>query len=346
MLLMLMLILSGCGQKAPVEDIYENQPVSDEVPEAEEASVVDETAEVEEVEEPFALRVIVPYGTPALSMVKMMTEEPVIGENVTVTYEALAAADVLTAELINHEADIAIVPTNLAAVLHAKEAGYKIAGSSVWGVLYLVAMEEMDSLEDLKGKTISLIGRGLTPDAMMQYILMENGIDPETDLTLEYFGGSSELAANFISGQSEIALIPQPLLTAVLSKKEGAKVVVDLQEEWGELTGEPRYPLSSIIVSEALIEHHPEVAEDFLSEFEAGVVWLNEHPEVAGTYYEALDIGLAAPVVTKAIPQSNLTYMSVTESREAFDRYLTVLHDFNPKLTGGKPVDEALYFEK
>ncbi len=350
--MILMIMISGCSTKVE-EVIYDTETVDNATVQENVVEETDETTDSEEeatseetTVEPLSIRVIAPYGTPVLSMVKMMTENPSVGEGVEVTYEALAATDVLTTDLINHNADIAIVPTNLAAVLHAKEAGYKIAGASVWGVLYIVATEEINSIEDLKGKEISMIGRGLTPDAMMRYILTENGIDPETDLTLNYFSGSSELAADFLGGNSTIAMIPQPLLTAVQLKNPEAKVVLDIQEAWGAITGTPSYPLSSIIVSETLIESHPEVVESFLTEFEASVTWLNENPSEAGAYYEDLDIGLAAPVIQKAIPTSNLTYISATEGRDLFDEYLNVLYNFDPKLTGGKPVDEALYLEK
>lgn len=351
LIMVLVMAMTGCGTGS-IESEDTTVSISEETSLAEVTEVAT-TEPVTEAEttteapvEPLAIKVVAPYGTPALSMIKMMVDNPVIADHVTVTYEAIQATDVVTAELINHTADIAIVPTNLAAVLHAKETGYKIAGSSVWGVLYIVANKDITSIEDLKGESIGMIGRGLTPDAMMRYILTENNVNPETDLSLEYFAGSSELAANFISGQIDVAMIPQPLLTAVLMKKEGAKVVLDLQEAWGDITGEAKYPLSSIIVSEELINNHPEVVDSFLAEFEGAVAWLNENPDVAGTYYESLNLGLTAPIIQKAIPTSNLDYVSASDNREAFDNYLTVLYEFNNKLTGGQPVDEALYFEK
>lgn len=343
----LVLVLVGCNADTTVtEDTTVAVSQSTTAQETTVAPTTEAETTTEAPIEPLDVKVIAPYGTPALSLTKMMVENPVIADYATVTYEAIQATDVVTSELINHTADIAIVPTNLAAVLHAKGTGYKITGSSVWGVLYIVANEDISSIQDLKGKSISMIGRGLTPDAMMRYILTENGIDPETDVTLEYFGGSTELAANFISGQTDIAMIPQPLLTAVLMKKEGAKVVLDLQEAWGEITGDAKYPLSSMIVSEDLINNHPEFVDSFLAEFEASVSWLNDNPAEAGAYYESLELGLSAPIVEKAIPSSNLTYISVGDNKEAFDNYLKVLYEFNNNLTGGQPVDEALYFEK
>lgn len=293
---------------------------------------------------PLDLKVIMPYGTPTLSMVKMVVENPEIAEGVTVTYEPIQATDVLTATLINGEADIAIVPTNLAAVMHAKGAGYKLAGSSVWGVLYIAATEDINSLEDLKGKEISLIGRNLTPDAVFRYVLTENGINPDEDMTLNYFTGASELSANYISGESDYAMIPQPVLTAAMMKREGTKVGIDLQEEWSKLTGTQNFPQASIIVRESLIKERPEVVAAFLDQYAESVHWLNDNAKTAGEYYVSLNIGLAAPIIQKAIPFCNLYYQSAAEGKEALDGYLEVLNGFNPALTGGQPVDDSLYY--
>jgi len=335
----MVLALAGCTNSTRDNGSDKNELVDTSVDSGPEDV---EEVDVEEVE-PLEVSVKIPYGTPALSMVKLLVEEPDFGENVTVDYELIQATDVLSAALINQEADIAIVPTNLAATIYNKGVPYKLAGSSVWGVLYLVSNEEITSVEELKGKDISLIGRNLTPDAMLRYVLSENGIDPETDVNLEYFSGSSELATNYISGNSNLGMIPQPLLTNVLMKRDDSKVVIDLQEEWIKLTGSDSFPQASIIVSEELLNNNPDFVEAFLAEFEAGTKWINENPAEAGAYYESLGIGLNAKIIEKAIPQCNIRYQSAADAREALDTYLNVLFEFNPQLLGGVAIEEGFY---
>jgi len=318
------LILSGCGTDPLSSDAVEQSDHSEEL----------------------QLKVVTPYGTPTLSMVKMMVENPVIDENTRVSYEAIESTDVLTTTLINNEADIAVVPTNLAAVMYNKEIGYKLVGTSVWGILYIVSSEDISNLEDLKGKTISALGRNVTPDAMLRYVLTENGIRPDEDVTIEYFSGASELATNYIAGESNTALMPEPVLTNVLMKREDSKVVINLQEEWQKLTGLDDYPQASMIVKESLIESNPEVVQAFIKEYSQSITWLNENPAEAGTYYESLGIGLKAPIVERAIPGCGLNYVSASEAKESIETYLGVLFEFNPQLLGGKLVDEGLYFEE
>ena len=73
-----------------------------------------------------------------------------------------------------------------ASVLYNKtEGGIKLLDINTLGVLYVVeAGESIQSVEDLKGKTIYSTGKGTTPEFALNYILRENGIDPETDVTM------------------------------------------------------------------------------------------------------------------------------------------------------------------
>ncbi len=108
-------------------------------------------------------------------------------------------ADEITAGIANKTIDIANVPCNLASVLYNKtEGGIKLLDINTLGVLYVVETgESIQSVEDLKGKTIYSTGKGTTPEFALNYILRENGIDPgrPTDVTIEYKSEATEVAA-------------------------------------------------------------------------------------------------------------------------------------------------------
>lgn len=371
-MVMVMILLIGCGSGANSEqqasaDSAESKEASQkadtdkqeqkEATEEGEAESSDQQAaaaetadakvdETSQNQEKMTVKVMAPYGAPTLSMIQLIAEKPMIMEQVEVEYEPIGATDVLMSSLVNQEADIAIVPTNMAAVLYNKQVGYKIAGTGIWGILYLISSEEIATIEDLKGKTIGAIGRNLTPDAMLRYVLKGNNIDPDKDVTFEYFSGSSELATNYIAGELETAMAPQPLLSAMLIKRKDAKVVVDLQAEWSKLTGLDSYPQASVIVSDKLMEKNPEFVKAFLEQYQQAIEWTNNNPQEAGKYYEALDIGLKAPIAAKAIPGCNLKFVAADAGKSSIDAYLKILFDFNPKLLGGKMIDEGFYLEK
>ncbi|WP_432407480.1 ABC transporter substrate-binding protein [Wukongibacter sp. M2B1] len=325
----------GCTQKPIQEESKSEAKMNEE----------EKTDEPKEME-PVALKVSSPGGPLAVSLVKMFKEKPSLGENVEVSYEAVKSPDVMAAQIIKGEADFAVIPTNLVAKLHNKGVPYKLAASTVWGVLYVASSEEIEGWESLKGKEIYTIGRGLTPDILLRYLLTKNGLDPEKDVTIKYLAGPQELSGFMITGKASIAVVPEPMLSAVLMKNKDVKVVLDVQEEWEKITGNSSYPQSSLIVKNELIENHPEIVEKFLTKYEESIAWVNENPAEAGKYVEELEIGLKAVLAQKAIPGSNLKYVDASEARDAIEEFLKVLVDFSAESIGGELPKDELYFQR
>lgn len=307
----------------------------------------DEISQEIEVVEAIDINVAAPAGAPTLSMIKMFKENPSFGEAINMNYESIQSPDLVASRIISGEIDIAVVPTNLAATLYNRGVEYKLVSSNVWGVLYLVGNEEIDGWEDLRGKEIYTMGRGLTPDIVFRYLLTNNGIDPETDVTLSYMGEATELASAFIAGKSSISLIPEPVLSNVMIKKEGTTILFDLQEEWSKLNqGDLSYPQASLIIKNDVIEKYPEFVEMFLKEYESSINWLEDNVEKAAEYSEALETGLSKAAVIQGLGRSNIKFVDAKNAREALDRYLKVLFEFSPEVIGGKLPDEDFYLQK
>lgn len=333
MLLFVSFLLVGCesGKTDPTTDAYNKS--------GEETETVTKDNKLE-------LEVIVPSGSPAISMVKMMQEQPALGEDVDIDYEVVASTDALKAKVIAGEADIAIVPTNLASILYNKGINYQLAATSVWGNLYLVSDTPLSSTSELANETIYLFGQGLSPDIIFTYLLEHIGINKADDLDITYLQGATEIAPLFLTGEAHVALIPEPMLTKVKAKKD-VTIIVDLQEEWKNVTGQDTsYPQASLIVNKELIENNPEVLNSFLDMYENSINWVNENPAQAGEYSEGLELGLEKAVVEASIPQSNMMYREAKEAKDAINIYLEVLHDYSPDTVGGQLPDENFYYER
>ncbi|MEW6698559.1 MAG: ABC transporter substrate-binding protein [Bacillota bacterium] len=326
-------LLAGCGGKTPVQN----------------DSATKTAPAVEQTPKPKALnvKVAVPDGVTALSMVKMIKEKPALGEGQEISFDIVKSPDLMASKVIAQEADIAVVPTNLASMLYNEKVPYKLAASIVWGVLYVVGTEDVKSWQDLKGKEVYNMGRGLTPDITFRYLLSKNGLIPDKDVQLQYLGSGQELAQSLIAGKNTIAVLPEPAATQVLLQKQDAKVLLDLQSEWGKASGiNSGYPQASLLISNRLIEENPGAVDLFLKELANSIQWVNQNPEKAGSYAEELQTGMKAKVVEKAIVRSNLRYVAAKEARPAIETYLKVLVDFSPGTIGGKLPDEAFYLQK
>lgn len=124
-----------------------------------------------------------------MGMVKFMddADKGVLTDN-QYHFSILASADEITPKLSQGEFDIAAVPANLASVLYNNTEGeIQVLAINTLGVLYIVESgDTVASVEDLRGKTIFASGKGSTPEYALNYILSANGIDPASDVTIEW----------------------------------------------------------------------------------------------------------------------------------------------------------------
>lgn len=301
----------------------------------------------DEPKEPKTIKFCYQDGTPALTTAKLAKENSTIDENITIEYEMEKAPDILVGKILKEEADIAIVPSNLAAQAFNKGLPYEIAGTSVWGSFYLASTEDIGSFEELKGREIYTFGKGLTPDLVLRYVLSKNGIDPDEDVKITYLNAASEVGPAFISGKTNLAVLAEPLLTTVMMKKEDTKIVLDLNEEWGRAAGTDKgYPQASLIVKKDLIENNGEFVETFLKAYEESRIWAKENPEKLGEYAEDLEISVSKETIEKGIIWNNIEAFNIIDSKGEYKAYYEAIIDFAPDFIGGKIPDEDIYFKK
>jgi NitT/TauT family transport system substrate-binding protein len=293
------------------------------------------------------VRVAVPDGVPALSIVRLLRERPSMGKNVTISYEVVRSPELMAARVVSGEADIAMVPTNLAAVLFNRNVPYRLVSANAWGMLYMVSNENIRSWQDLRGKEVHTFGRGLTPDLVFRYLLTQNGLNPNRDITLRYLGSGTELAQAMIAGRVKTAVLPEPAATQVMMRRQDVLPVLDLQRAWAAATGlGVSYPQASLLISNAVLNGYPEFVDRFLHEVAQSAAWVNSNPQTAGIWAEELQTGMTAKVVENALPRCNIRFVPAREARGAIEAYLRVLRDFAPESIGGRLPSEAFYFQR
>lgn len=290
--------------------------------------------------EPVNVRLVVPGGATLATIALLDTNFVSDNDNYNVDLEIVKSADLIAARIVSGQSDFAVIPSNLAAVLANKGTGIRLAGPAIWGLLYIVTSEDLNDWDDLRGRQVSMIGRGLTPDITFRHLLRENGIDPDKDLEIVYASSAAELAPAFLTGRSTISMMPEPMITTVLSRKPDTRILVDIQSEWRDRYGSS-YPQASLIVSGEFEAKHPEYTEAFIDRFAAAVTAAVESPVAAGEAVALLAPELNADIIARAIPRMNLEFVSAGDARGALEDYYTVLESFNPATIGGKmPTDD------
>lgn len=263
------------------------------------------------------------------------------------TYTVKGAADELTPLLLQGELDIVSVPANLASVLYNKTEGkVKALAVNVLGVLYLAEYnsDEIHSLTDLKGKTIYATGKGSTPEYFLRYVLTQNGLDPDTDVTLEWKSEPSEVLAVLNGQGSGIAMLPQPYVTAAAAQLgEGFQVKLSVSEEWQKVSGGTPCTTACILVRSQFAEENPAAVERFLADYADSAAWVNENVEAAGDLCGQYEI-VKAPIAKKAIPQCNIVSITGSDMKAALGGCLEVLFQQNPAAVGGALPQDDFYY--
>jgi len=288
-----------------------------------------------------------PDGLPAIAVAKLIKEKPEVKAGYNINYTIEKSSESLVTSVMKSEPDIAIVPSNLAATVFNKNKEYKIAGTVGFGSFYIWTTNENQTLEDLKGKEVYNIGKGLTPDIIAKTILKDKGIDVDKDINFSYVDGVNELAPIILAGKTQYAIIPEPALSTAQSKNEKFNVILDLNEEWKKINNSQYgYPQSTIIVKKDLSENHKAFVKELLAQVKAGTEWVYTDKETLGTYCEEIGVSAKKPIIIKAIDKSNIKYVDIKDSYKEYETYFQKLNEFDPKTIGGSIPDDEIFMEK
>ena len=261
-------------------------------------------------------------------------------------FKMVATADELLPSMISGDLDIVLVPANVASVLYNKtEGAVSVIDINTLGVLYIVSGDDtIQSMEDLKGRTVYLTGKGTTPDYVLQYLLKENGLTE--DVTLEYKSEATEVAAVLTETPEVVGVLPQPYVTAACAQNENLAVVLDLTKEWASVQGEGGSSLVTgvTVVRNAFLEENKAAVDRFLEEHAASADFANENVEEAAELVAAAGIIEKAPVAVKAMPKCNITYIDGTDMKTALSGYLEVLFEQDASSVGGSLPSDDFYY--
>ena len=292
------------------------------------------------------IRVASLKGPTSIGLVKLM-EDNENGESQNKhEFFVAATADEIVAKLGKGEIDVAAIPANLSSVLYNKlEGNISVAAINTLSVLYIVEnSESLNTLEDLKGKTIYSTGKGTTPEHVLNYVLKENGIDPEKDVIIEYKSESTEVATILASQENVVAFLPQPFITASQMKNDKIKIAFSMEEEWQKLNKNQSQVTGVVVVRDEFLEKNQEAFNKFLDEYEKSVEYANTNIEETAKLVGQLDI-IPEAVAVKAIPLCNLVLITGDEMEEKLGNYLEVLYNSDPMSVGGSLPDEEFYFK-
>ena len=192
---------------------------------------------------------------------------------------------------------------------------------------FLVAKEEMPAFtwNDLKGKKVLGGRKGGMPEMVFEYILKNNGLDPETDLTIDQsidFGSTAAAFTGDTSADFTVEFEP----SATLLEQEGTGyVVASLGTDSGYV------PYTSYSAKASFLEDHPKTIQKFTNALQKGMNYVSTHsPEEIATViapqFPETDLATVTAIVTRYYQQDtwkdNLIF-----NEESFQLLQDILQD-------------------
>lgn len=332
--IVMMVSVSACGAKT-----VETAPVQT-VP-AETTAAPAETAPAATAAPEVLPKLMVMSGPTGVGAARLLAE----GDGILASGEVVEDNEAVKNALINGDADIAAIATNMAATLNNKlDGGLQVLAVNTLGVLYLLEKgDSVASMADLKGKTLYATGQGANPEYVLNYLLTQNGVEP-SQVDIQWLTGQ-EIIAKMVSEEVGICMLPVPAATTLMMKDENVRQAISLSEEWDKL-GNGALTQGCIVARTEYVQKNPQAVEAFLAAYEDSIAYMNDESVRTEAAALVAQFGITAndKIAAKAIPQCNLVCVRGQEMKDMLIAFYDVLFQANPAAIGGKMPVDAFYY--
>ena len=337
----LMLSLAACGGSTAGSTAASSQAASSEAASSQAAS----SESTEPLSTTDAVRIAGLKGPTTMGLVNLLPMEEDGSASLDYDLQLYGTADEIVPLLTKGELDMAAIPANLAATLYQKtQGGIQVMAVNTLGVLYVVEKgDTIHSVADLKGRTILSTGKGTTPEYVLRYILQQNGIDPDKDVTIEFYSEATEVTAQMAVAEDAIAVLPQPYVTSASMQDDTLRVALDLTEEWDKIC-DTQLITGVTVVRTEYAQEHPDMVAAFLKDYTASVDAANNDLDGTAALCEEQGVVAKAAIAKAALPNCNIVCVTGDEMQADVAGYLQVLYDADPASVGGAMPDDGFYW--
>ena len=281
------------------------------------------------------LSVATPAGSPAIALYKYLADT----DHLEVNSDANNVLAYFTSTETSQKKDVIFAPTNAGIAAINKGANYKIAATVTFGNFYLISTgKDADGVLNEGDKVLAFQQNGVA-GKLFNYVYGDKSLD------VEYRSTAADVKNEVLTQDVDFCyiLLAQPVVSAVISAKEGFKVYANVQNDYKEKTGGKEITQASIFVRSDV---DVKVASKFLNNVEKDVKELLENPEV---FLDAVkdmdDTTITAKVTAKKEAVVNLLkngnalgigYKNALENKASIDAFIQSL--------GLKESNEEIYF--
>lgn len=213
-----------------------------------------------------------------------------------------SGADKVTAALLSNDADIGLCGAEATIyVYNGGEKDYLKTFSQLTQKdgTYIVSRKKYKNfkLDDLKGKTI-IGGRAAgMPEMTLEYALLQNGINPRSDVNIDTSIAFPAMGGTFIGGYGDFVTLFEPTASSV--EKQGYGYVVASVGDLGGVV-----PYTSFSAKKSYINNNKEVISNFDKAIQKGLEYVSTHSDQE-----------VAKVIINQFPDSSLSEIEAAVKR-------------------------------
>ena len=262
--------------------------------------------------------------------------------------------DELKALILNKKVNFIAVPITAGSILYNRGAEVQLTHLVMGGARGIVSSDEsINTIKDLKGKTIGIGSRGGLADSLVRILLKENGLDSKKDVNIVYTQSSKNSTLMLLKGKIDCAILSEPRISMALKKakslpsdKSPHKLFfsINLLDAWKRtFNSETSFAQVGFLAVGDTIKDK-KLIKRFIEEYNKSLKWYVSNPKESSKLTVKYIKGLHPKAVKNGIKNSSFYTIETSKEKKLIKELLNTLMINNPKSMGKKLPDDGFYF--
>ncbi len=254
----------------------------------------------------------------------------------------------VSASLNQGDYDIATLPSNVAAILYNNpdmKEQVKVISIGNLGLLYVLTTDSsVNTMDDLKGRTVYSIGEGGPPEYTFEYLLEQ--YDLSDDVNFSFRATPFEVLNLLQEEPNSIALLPQPFVEVAKMLVPDLRVAINVTEAWDAMNSDSgaQSVTTVTVVRTKFLEEHEQAVKEYLELSKKSTDYCLENLDEAAQWTEDYETFLNPDIAKNAIPECSIVTLTGQEMKDILSGFLQIIYDSNPDAVGGKMPDDGFYY--
>ncbi len=254
----------------------------------------------------------------------------------------------VSASLNQGDYDIATLPSNVAAILYNNpdmKEKVKVISIGNLGLLYVLTTDSsVNTMDDLKGRTVYSIGEGGPPEYTFEYLLEQ--YDLSDDVNFSFRATPFEVLNLLQEEPNSIALLPQPFVEVAKMLVPDLRVAINVTEAWDAMNSDSgaQSVTTVTVVRTKFLEEHEQAVKEYLELSKKSTDYCLANLDEAAQWTEDYETFLNPDIAKNAIPECSIVTLTGQEMKDILSGFLQIIYDSNPDAVGGKMPDDGFYY--